>query len=428
MINIYITSLLMGIYLAFININGCNKNVFKNIVNFIVIFIVVIILYKNISICPLFIITLSLSIISYIDTKKIILSFIKPLLSTIIYIGIRTVCYSIYFFIFNKSIFNKGNALHMIFYFLLIYILTYILTKYLRKKFIVYVYESNILQKFQVQILIAINCSLMIIIYIENMRQIKVLKLSGFEIKIELLLILLYFITFTSFMFLILVISKQKRINEIIEYNEKLEDLTSEMNKFRHDYKNILVTMKEYIQKGDMQSLSLFFDKNIEPLNRKLDKNNVNIASIKNIKNLEIKGILSSKIVKADELKIDIKVDVLNPIEDISIDIIDCCRILAIVLDNSIEASMQCENPKLEILIVNNKDYTSFTISNSYLNKIENISDLFKEGFSTKGNNRGIGLSNLKSILECYDNVYFNISAKDRFVQTIDIYNKVMMH
>lgn len=47
---------------------------------------------------------------------------------------------------------------------------------------------------------------------------------------------------------------------------------------------------------------------------------------------------------------------------------------------------------------------------------------LFKQGFSTKGENRGIGLSNLKEILNKYRNVTLDTFIKNKlFFQEITV-------
>ena len=50
---------------------------------------------------------------------------------------------------------------------------------------------------------------------------------------------------------------------------------------------------------------------------------------------------------------------------------------------------------------------------------------LFKQGFSTKGENRGLGLSNLKEIIDKYKNVTLDTFIKNElFFQEITIKNR----
>nr|WP_306810414.1 GHKL domain-containing protein [Paeniclostridium sordellii] len=119
---------------------------------------------------------------------------------------------------------------------------------------------------------------------------------------------------------------------------------------------------------------------------------------------------------------IDTNVYIPNIVKDINFNCLDLCRILGIILDNSIEASLECENPSITLSIVDKENLISIIISNTYKEKIEDISNLFKDGYSSKGKGRGIGLSNLKEILNNYENVYFTIKVEGEFIQKLDIY------
>ncbi|MDK2587116.1 GHKL domain-containing protein [Romboutsia sedimentorum] len=236
------------------------------------------------------------------------------------------------------------------------------------------------------------------------------------------ILFILYFITFMTFLLLVSIINNENRLKEINEYNNKLEKMTNEMKRFRHDYKNILLSMNGYIQENDMEGLRKLFYCSIEPLSKNINSYNLNITSISNIKNLELKGIVLAKLIKAEDLGIDINISTYGNIDNININIIDLCRVIGIMLDNCIEASLECNKPNIDICIEKKSNCTSFLISNTYINKIDNIADLFKQDISTKGANRGIGLSNLNEILDNYEDVCFSVKLDKYFIQKLDIY------
>lgn len=51
----------------------------------------------------------------------------------------------------------------------------------------------------------------------------------------------------------------------------------------------------------------------------------------------------------------------------------DLCRILGILLDNSIEACLESKDPSLSILILEKTKFISILISNTYKHKVEDI-------------------------------------------------------
>jgi two-component system sensor histidine kinase AgrC len=54
------------------------------------------------------------------------------------------------------------------------------------------------------------------------------------------------------------------------------------------------------------------------------------------------------------------------------------------------------------------------------------LSKIFQKAFSTKGENRGLGLSNLKEIINNYKNVSLDTAIEtEEFIQNIEISHKL---
>lgn len=215
---------------------------------------------------------------------------------------------------------------------------------------------------------------------------------------------------------------KQIQLDNLKEYTENLEKLYMDMRKFRHDYVNIISTIAGFIEERDMEALEEHFNKNIYPLNNKMNKNNYKLGLLKNIELPEIKGLLSGKIVRAQELGIDTNIDIVEPITKINMDIIDLSRCLGIIFDNAIEASLESEKKVVNVALINKNTSVIIVVINTFKGDLPSLSKLFKEGFSTKGENRGLGLSNLKDIMSRYKNISLDTYIKeDEFVQEITI-------
>lgn len=213
--------------------------------------------------------------------------------------------------------------------------------------------------------------------------------------------------------------------NEIEEYSHIIEDMYSETRKFKHDYMNMLAPLKEYIDKGSIAELREFFYGNIIDMDKSINWNNSNIDKLKHIKILGLKGLLSSKIIKASSMNIDVKVEIVEDIDKISMNIMDLCRIMGILMDNAIGAASECEYPKIFICIVNKNNYVLMAVHNNFFGDNPVIHKIYEKGFSTKGKGRGLGLYTIKNIIDTkYDNVLLNTSAKDKmFVQELWIKN-----
>ena len=422
MFHFYILLTSVGICLSFINIYDFKRNKLKLAVYFLILYISICMVSKCLKVSPLYGLNIINAIFVYRLTKKTLLTVIIPLISTVLYIAVNIFCYYIVLFLTGINIYKISSIVYLILYYLITYLIIIIVSKILNCKFMKILEDFEVLYKSKIKILILLISILSICIYFETIRQIDVSCITELEVKHSLMLSFLNFLTFLSTMSLIMLMNNQNRLKEIHEYNKKLEDMTNEIKKFRHDYKNIILSMSGYIEENDMEGLRKFFYSNIERSTKNLDLYNLSLASIGNIKYIEVKGVISSKLIEAQEKGIDIKVYIPNVIEYINFNSLDLCRILGIALDNCIEASLESENPLITLSIIDEKDLTSIIILNTYKSNIKNISELFKNGYSSKGEGRGIGLSNLKEILSNYNNAYFTIKAEGEFIQKLDIY------
>ncbi|MCB2309314.1 GHKL domain-containing protein [Clostridium estertheticum] len=218
---------------------------------------------------------------------------------------------------------------------------------------------------------------------------------------------------------------KQIQLDNLEQYTNNLENLYMDMRKFRHDYINIISSMAAFIEERDIDGLEEHFNKNIYPLNNKMNKNNYKLGLLKNIKLPQIKGLLSGKVIHAQELGIDIILDIVEPITIIKMDIIDLSRCLGIILDNAIESALESEKKVIDVALINKSNSVIIVVANTYKGAIPVLSKLFKEGFSTKGENRGLGLSNCKDIIGKYKNISLDTSITDvQFIQEITVSNK----
>ncbi|MGN0145489.1 MAG: sensor histidine kinase [Clostridium sp.] len=218
---------------------------------------------------------------------------------------------------------------------------------------------------------------------------------------------------------------KQIQLDNLKEYTDNLEKLYTDMRKFRHDYINIISTMAGFIEDGDIDALEKHFNEHIYPLNKKINKNNYKLGLLKNIHLPEIKGLISAKVIHAQEIGLNIILDIAEPIGNINMDVIDLSRVLGILLDNSIEAAIKSKEKRVNIAFINKNNSVIIILINTFEGNIPPISKLFKEGFSTKGESRGLGLSNLKEIINKYKNISLDTSINENtFCQEITINNK----
>lgn len=218
---------------------------------------------------------------------------------------------------------------------------------------------------------------------------------------------------------------KLQEIEAYYEYTLRIESINNEMRKFRHDYVNILTTLSDYIREDDMPGLRKYFDEHIVPMKDKLKTRSIKMNGIEKLKVREIKGLITTKIIQAQEKRIPISIEVPDEIDRISMNTVELSRIIGIIVDNAIEASENLEEPLINIAFIDNEESVTFIVMNKCSDDIPKIHELFEQGFSTKGDNRGLGLSTLKELTDSNENVLLDtVIENGYFVQKVEINNK----
>lgn len=217
---------------------------------------------------------------------------------------------------------------------------------------------------------------------------------------------------------------KQKEILQQ-QFNDYMKDLAStneEMQRFRHDYLNILLSIRSYIDEKNFDGLESYFYDYIFPTKQKTLYSTQTLNVLEKIKVMEVKSIIASKLFQAERVKTKINLEIPEEILNIPIDPIDLTRVLGIYLDNALEASLEVTVPEINIAFLKIKESIIIIIENKcdvgniYLN------DILGNQLSTKSKNRGIGLKNARTILTRYRNVTFNTRINDPwFIQEIEI-------
>ena len=185
------------------------------------------------------------------------------------------------------------------------------------------------------------------------------------------------------------------------KYILALEKNNNEIRKFKHDFNNIILGLDGYINNDDFdkEKLKKYFNSTIMNFNNNIELNDIVIAKLNSIKVSSLKSLITNKVLMAQNNNIDVDINIQGEINDFYTDEMQLSRILGILLDNAIEASLELtDDKKIDMNIIQIDKTTDIQISNTFNNTGTPISDFNKERFSTKGTNRGLGLSSAHEI------------------------------
>lgn len=373
------------------------------------------------------------AILIYKNSKNIVRSVSTPVIAIIILVLSDSVSSNV---IASISVINIELLKNDLIVYWLAYMIDLILIFFITKLFGIFINRklklSNLELKGRFGLLIVISLVLTLIIFYTNIIFESNNGSGNQIIKINGILFFSYFILLMIIMHILITSmskemdlkNKQIQFENLQEYTDNLEKLYTDMRIFRHDYINILSSMIGYIQNRDIDGLERHFHEKIFPLSKGMESNNYKIGLLKNIKIPEIKGIVSSKLIRAQELGVDVYIDIVQPIEKINMDILDFSRVVGILIDNAIEAAEKCDKPSIKVAFID-KDNTMFFVIINSINEEIPINKIFLKDFSTKGENRGLGLYNLKEITNKYRNVAIDTSIENsEFKQLIRIASK----
>lgn len=184
--------------------------------------------------------------------------------------------------------------------------------------------------------------------------------------------------------------------NVLLTYIEKYEKEIVEKRKIIHDYKNQLIVINGYLDNK----------KKLKEYVKEIIKEQKNISNNEMIKNIDklpsgIKGLVYYKLSQINEKTI-INIEVNGPIDKFnnfdSKQTKDILKIIGILLDNAIEATIETVDKYIELSFDMQENEFDITILNSCKEKVD-VSIMSNLEYSTKGKNRGYGLPMVKDIL-----------------------------
>lgn len=218
-----------------------------------------------------------------------------------------------------------------------------------------------------------------------------------------------------------LILTTQK-LQSAEEYNNTLQILHDNVRGFKHDFDNIVTTIGGYVKTNDMEGLKKYYVQ-LEDDCQKV--NNLYILNPSVVNNDGIYNLLTKKYHEAEEKGIKVNLSFLLDLSNLKMKIYEFARILGILLDNAIDASSGSEEKIINITFRNDDKNSRqlIIIENSYLNKDINTEKIFEKGITEKENHTGLGLWEVRKILQKNNNAnLYTTKTNEFFTQQLEIY------
>lgn len=208
---------------------------------------------------------------------------------------------------------------------------------------------------------------------------------------------------------------KEKRIHELTLYIGTIEELAEKYREFKHDYKNIVLGIGGGVNSNDL----------MDKLNKEIDSN-ISYDAFLNLKEIHyvpLKSILSYYIMLSRKKAVDVSLITVGEVLECSLSEVEFSRLMGIILENALEEAAENDDKKIEIYVEALKGSLNITVANTFNENNVNIDEIYKKGYSTKGENRGLGLHILQALVDNHSNVTLNTFINDGMF-TQDLYIK----
>ncbi|PES77196.1 ATPase [Bacillus anthracis] len=185
----------------------------------------------------------------------------------------------------------------------------------------------------------------------------------------------------------------QNLVNTISEVRKYSEDLRAQT----HEFTNKLFVLSGLLQLGHYREAIEFIQ---QESNIHQSQNHILFHQIHDAK---VQAILLGKLATASEKKIDFHIEgdsALHPLPD-HIKVSHLITILGNIIDNAFDAVSEREEKSVSFFVTDIGHDIVFEVIDSGIGiPAEKITTIFQKGFSTKGNNRGYGLANVKEMVD----------------------------
>ncbi len=293
--------------------------------------------------------------------------------------------------------------------------------------------RTNIIDEADYHVLFRINCAM--VIYHALMQLLTYLDYENILVTIDYrrLILVTYLIIFMGFIKQLdthlknklqeqLIFQQNLQLHNLENYSKHIEELYREVRGFRHDYANLLTTLRLGIESNDMSQISTIYDTVLKDSSKRFRHRKYDVGRLMNIKDSALKSLLAAKFVQATEKNVSVTLEVPDKIKPQGMDLVDFITIVSILCDNAIEAAVDAMVPKVTIAFLSLDNKQMFIIENSIKEESIDISKVYSFGYSTKGSDRGIGLYNVMKMIEDYPNISLTTKSQNyKFSQVLEI-------
>ena len=204
-------------------------------------------------------------------------------------------------------------------------------------------------------------------------------------------------------------------------YTKHLEEIQQKLRGIQHDHKNLIAGLYVHAKEGNYDQIQKYIEGTLFKVDVGIEDQIKWSNQLGCIESVELKGLLLTKFLMAKQNNITLNLEVESFVDKIEMDMGDFIRCVGILLDNALEAVQQDNEKSVDIILLKEEKVLSLVVKNPCKRKL-NVAKLKERGFSTKGENRGLGLATYREILDTYANTLTETRQQEgEFIQELAI-------
>ena len=208
---------------------------------------------------------------------------------------------------------------------------------------------------------------------------------------------------------------KKEEQRQLQLYTDEIVGLYNEIRGFRHDYGGMLASFQSAIHTGDIKEVERIYQEVLVNANLQLRSDKYTYFDLNNIGDSALRSVMIQTLFKARDYNIELTFEVKDFVKPLPIKLLDLVRMTSVLLNNAIEGAAESYQKTMNVSLVDLDTETILVIQNSRKKRQLDLEMIYQTDFSTKGEGRGLGLSNIKEIINNYEGIILDTKIEDEY-------------
>ena len=215
---------------------------------------------------------------------------------------------------------------------------------------------------------------------------------------------------------------KEQEQLQLQKYTDEIVSLYNEIRGFRHDYGGMLASFQSAIHTGDIKEVERIYQEVLVNANLQLRSDKYTYFDLNNVGDSALRSVMTQTLFKARDYNIELTFEVKDFVKPLPIKLLDLVRMTSVLLNNAIEGAAESYQKTMNVSLVDLDTETILVIQSSRKKRPLDLEEIYQTDFSTKGVGRGLGLSNIKEIINNYEGIILDTKIEDEyFIQVMRV-------